>query len=70
MKLRPGDIALNLNPKIGVGRYSKDTYTNQSLPSTPVEEPVLEIEEPKTTPESKSIKDELQYKRMAKNSPA
>ena len=68
MKLRPGDIALNLNPRVGVKSYSKDTYTTQVvkdafaiLPPSDlsVEEQVLEMKQEIVKEEPKPKKDEL-----------
>ena len=59
MKSRPGDIYRNINPKVGIGRFTMDTIVKQHIPE-PVIEPIIEpvIEEP--IQEIKQEENELQ----------
>jgi hypothetical protein len=45
MKNGPGGVFRNLNPKVGITRYSTDTVTNQYIPDPDpiIEEPIQEI---------------------------
>ena len=47
MNSGPGGIFKNLNPKVGITRYSTDTVINQHIPTpTPIiEEPIQEFKQ-------------------------